>query len=308
VLPTSVADLDGYRPTRRAHDALAEVDGELDDFGDGAFDGVFQPCMALTSTRRHTPIERPADSPWPLARKDLDAVGSRLLSRLSSYPTLDPTLFGERGFQTTGRDLSHIRRLEGPEPPFLEPVREGIDVREFQLGQPRCYLDPVGLTGRFRQKSEWNDVAVLIRQTARFPIAALSDGIAFRNSVLAGFENDEWPRAALAAYLNSNALRYFHFLRHRDARQGMPQLKIGHLRAMPAIGDSGARAALDLLGRKLGTRNSGIEADDRAELDRLVFDALDFRPEERALVTTWAGENPPPQRRQGKSRQTEPLW
>jgi hypothetical protein len=308
VLPTSVADLDGYRPTRRAHDAIANVDENLDDFGDGAFDGVFQPCMALTSTRRATTIESPPDAPWPLARKDLDDVGARILARLSSYPTLDPELFGERGFQTTGRDLSHIRRLPCPEPPFVEPIREGIDVREFQLGPPRCYLDPVGLTGRFRQKSDWNDVAVLIRQTARFPIAAVSDGVAFRNSILAGFGNDEWTPPALAAYLNSNALRYFHFVRHRDARQGMPQLKIGHLRAMPAIRDAGARAALDLLGRRLVGRNTGIEPEDRAALDGLVFDALDFRPDERALVTKWADENPLPKRRQGKSRRSDPLW
>jgi len=287
---------------------LAEVDGDLDDFGDGAFDGVFQPCMALTSTRRPTAIDNPKDAPWPLVRKDLDDVGARLLARLSSYPTLDPALFGERGFQTTGRDLSHIRRLRCPEPPFVEPLREGIDVREFQVGPPECFLDPVGLTGRFRQRSDWDDVAVLIRQTARFPIAALSDGVAFRNSILAGFENDDWTPPALAAYLNSNPVRFFHFVRHRDARQGMPQLKIGHLRAMPAIRDAGARAALDLLGQKLAAENAGIEADDREELDRLVFDALDFRPDERALVAKWAGENPLPKQRQGKSRRDDPLW
>lgn len=264
--------------------------------------------MALTSTRRRATIESPPGLPWPLIRKDLDAVGARLLARLSSYPTLDPTLFGERGFQTTGRDLSHIRRLQYPEPPFVEPIREGTDVREFELGPPRHYLDPVGLTGRFRRKNEWNDVAVLIRQTARYPIAALSDGVAFRNSILAGFASDEWTPAALAAYLNSNAVRYFHFVRHRDARQGMPQLKIGHLRAIPAIRDAGARAALDLLGRRLGNGNAGILPEDRAELDGLVFDALDFRPDERALVARWAGENPLPKRRQRKSRQGEPLW
>lgn len=308
VLPTSVADLDGYGPTRRAHDVLAEVDHDLDDFGDGAFEGVFQPCMALTSTRRLTSTEAPGDAPWPLARSDLDAVGTGLLSRLSAHPTLDPDLFGERGFQTTGRDLAHIRRLEGPEPPFVVPIREGIDVQEFRLGPPRCFLDPVGLTGRFRQRDEWAQVRVLIRQTARYPIAALSDGVAFRNSILAGFGNDEWTPAALAAYLNSNPVRYFHFVRHRDARQGMPQLKIGHLRAMPAIGDPTARAALDALGRRLGTRNAGFEANDRAELDRLVFDALHFRPDERALVAKWAVENPVPKRRQGISRQGDRLW
>jgi hypothetical protein len=88
----------------------------------------------------------------------------------------------------------------------------------------------------------------------------------------------------------------------------MPQLKIGHLRAMPAIRDKDARSELDALGRKLATRNAGIDPEHRAELDRLVFDALDFRPDERALVTKWAAANPLPKQRQGKSRQSQPLW
>src|SRR5262249_21992190 len=36
VLPTSVADLAGYAPTREAHDALCQVDPELGGFRDGA--------------------------------------------------------------------------------------------------------------------------------------------------------------------------------------------------------------------------------------------------------------------------------
>lgn len=297
VLPTSVADLAGYRATRRAHDALAEVDTELHDFGDGAFEGVFQPCMALTSTRRPQTIDNPPNVEWSLARSDLDAVATRLLEKLSSYPKLDPLLFGERGFQSTGRDVAHLRRAARPEPPFVEPIREGIDIGEFQASPPRCFLNPVGLTGRFRPRSDWNDVRVLIRQTARCPIAALADGVAFRNSILAGFSNEEWTAAALAAYLNSSAVRYYHFVRHRDARQGMPQLKIGHLRALPAIRGAEARAALDAIGRRAGGRNSGITAEERAELERVVFDALNLFPEERALVTRWAAENPLPKRR-----------
>jgi hypothetical protein len=307
VVPTSVADLDGYDPTRRAHDALAEVDDDLLDFGDGAFEGVFQPCMALTSTRRRQPAERREQSVWPLARSDLDETARRLLERLTSQPKLDPALFGERGFQTTGPDLAHIRRLDAPEPPFVEPIREGSDVREFEVSAPRCFLDPVGLTGRFRPKSDWLGVGVLIRQTARYPIAALADGVAFRNSILAGFGSDEWTPAGLAAYLNSSAVRFFHYACHRDARQGMPQLKIGHLRALPAVRDSGARAALDALGRKLGAENAGIGAAARHDLETLVFDALDFRPDERALVMAWASENPLPKRRLGIRSPAEPL-
>ena len=40
VVPTSMCDLGGYEPSRRAHDELCEVDGELPDFGD-RFEDVF---------------------------------------------------------------------------------------------------------------------------------------------------------------------------------------------------------------------------------------------------------------------------
>ncbi|MFX8945871.1 hypothetical protein ABTN08_19540, partial [Acinetobacter baumannii] len=40
VLPTSMSDLAGYAPSRRAHDELCEVERELPDFEDGGFDGV----------------------------------------------------------------------------------------------------------------------------------------------------------------------------------------------------------------------------------------------------------------------------
>ncbi len=210
VLPTSVADLAGYAPTRGAHDELCDVDPALIDFGDGAFEGVFQPCMGLTSTRRpHIGSCKGAE--WPLARSDLDAVAQRLLDRLEALPKLSSDLFGERGFQTTGNDHSHLRRLAEPEGPFVVPIREGTDVGEFALRAPRTFLDPRGLRGRFRPAADWQRVPVLIRQTARYPIAALSDGAAFRNSILAGFTTDDWPAPALVAYLNSNAIRWYHY-------------------------------------------------------------------------------------------------
>ena len=300
VVPTSISDLEGYGPTRRAHDELAEVDHDLLDFGNGAFPGVFQPCMGLTSTRRRATAGSQRGAPWPLARTDLDVAARRLLDRLEHLPRLPPELFGERGFQTTGDDLAHLRRSAAPEPPFVVPIREGVDIGEFARRPPRVFLDPRGLRGRLRLPPEWQAVGILIRQTARFPIAALADGVAFRNSILAGFASDEWTAAALAAYLNSSAIRWHHFVRHRDARQGMPQLKVGHLRAIPAIVDAGARTRLDAIGRRLAGRNAGLLAADRAELDGAVFDALDFDVAARSLVVEWAAANPLPSPRSGK--------
>ena len=102
MLPTSVADLDGYAPTRAAHDARCEPEPELPDFGDGRFARVFQPAMALVSVRRDGGRRSaPAGAPWPLERPDLAPAERALLARLAALPTLPAALFGERGVQTT---------------------------------------------------------------------------------------------------------------------------------------------------------------------------------------------------------------
>ncbi len=298
VLPTSVADLDGYGPTRSAHDALADADRALYDFGDGAFRGVFQPSMALTSTRRSNSVpQKNKGAPWALARTDLDDLAASLLARLDAFPKLDESLFGERGFQSTASDASRLCRLAAARAPFVVPIREGVDIAEFRARAPRTFLDPTNLAGKWRPDAEWKTVRVLVRQTARYPIAALADGTAFRNSVLAGFSTAKWTPHALVAYLNSSVARWYHYVRHRDARQGMPQLKIGHLRALPDLADEATRAALDALGARVAVRNTGIVPDERSELDRIVFEGLDFAPGERDLVSRWMKENPPPKPR-----------
>ncbi len=83
VLPTSMSDLAGYEPSRRAHDELCVCDEELPDFGDRAFEGVFQPSMALLSTRRPAPVPLRKTGPWPLQRE-----GSRRGDAAPSRPPL----------------------------------------------------------------------------------------------------------------------------------------------------------------------------------------------------------------------------
>lgn len=295
VLPTSVADLAGYAPTRDAHDELCIPDDDLLDFGNGAFAGVFQPCMGLTSTRRDRTRAPSRITVWSLQSR-LPRTARGLLARLSELPALDPALFGERGYQTTSSDQSHLARLAAPKGPFTVPVHEGIDVGELSLAPPSLFLNPKNLSGKLRPREEWRRVSVLIRQTARYPIAAVSDGHAFRNSILAGFTNDDWSAPGFAAYLNSLLVRWFHYMRHRDARDGMPQLKIGHLRALPALADAGARQALHAIG-KSASRSSKLSASERTALDEVVFDAFGIRNAERQLILEWAAHNPVPRPR-----------
>lgn len=296
VVPTSISDLDGYEPTRRAHDALCEVDAELPDFGD-AFDGVFQPSMGLLSTRRASPTTTTGKArAWRVARDDVDPRSAALLERLSLLTPLPPECFGERGLQTTGEDVKRLRVTRDAEPPFVVPIREGGDVRAFAALPPRLHLDPVGLNAKLRPADEWRAVSVLVRQTARFPIAARADGLPFRNSLLACFGGDPYDADVLVAYLNASPIRWLHFMRHRDARQGMPQVKIAHLRAVPRIpGDAPEHLdALRAIGASLGRENRGITPAEQGALDEVAARALSLDEDEHALVTSWAAQHPAP--------------
>jgi Eco57I restriction-modification methylase/restriction endonuclease TaqI-like protein len=295
ILPTSVADLQGYSATRAAHDSLCAVDPELPDWGDDAFAEVFQPAMALLSTRQ-SGSAREAPAVWPLAHADLGGVARGLLERLRRLPPFPRELFGERGFQTTQDDQAHLRRAAQPVPPFSAALREGADIGEFRALTPQLFADPELLAARLRAPADWQQVAILIRQTARFPIAARADGAAFRNSVLAGFKHPEWSAELLVCLLNSNLMRWFHYTLQRDARQGMPQLKIGHLRALPALPAQAGnvRHRLTALGACLSTRNDGIRSQERAELELAMSEAFGLTNAERELVAAWAVAHPPP--------------
>jgi hypothetical protein len=286
VLPTSMSDLGGYEPSRRAHDTWAIADAELPDLEDGGFEGVFQPCMALLSTKRRAahPVERAG--PWPLARHDLDPPSRALLAELGALPTLPAHLFGERGFQSTSDDVK--RFTEGPVPPSSTPLRVGGEVSAFRRRTPVLHCDPARLGGRLRSPEAFREVAFYVRQTARWPMAALSDGLAFRNSILAGFADDTWSAPFLVAYLNSSPVRFYHYMRHRDARQGMPQMKIAHLRALPAPPEPHPMLArLRAFGERLSAENRGIDADEQAELDTMVADLLGIGAEGRATIAAW---------------------
>ena len=290
VLPTSMSDLGGYEPCRRAHDVLMEPDEELPDFGN-AFDEVFQPSMGLLSTRRKEPVSIERAKSWPLSRDDLPASAKALLARLSLLPVFPATLFGERGFQTMGADVEKLHVAETPDSTYSVAVRVGADIDAFSRKRPRLYCDPTEFDGRFRVDAEWKAVSIYIRQTARYPMAALADGHAFRNSVLAGFSDEQWSAYFLLAWLNASPIRWLHFVRYRDARQGMPQIKITHLRSIPAPIFVENLAKMETIGREFGERNAGISRDEQERLDALVAQALGLSDDEQAMVRVWAEEN-----------------
>jgi hypothetical protein len=74
----------------------------------------------------------------------------------------------------------------------------------------------------------------------------------------------------------------------------MPQLKIGHLQALPDVPEAAAREALHAIGAAVARTNAGIGSADRSRLDELVAAAFGLAVEERDTVRSWAANNPLP--------------
>jgi hypothetical protein len=232
-----------------------------------------------------------------------------LIERLSRLPRLPRDAFGERGFQTTEDDLAHLSRMPRARPPHTVALREGADIGEFRALPPQLFADPSRLDNRLRKPADWQQVKLLIRQTARFPMAAFSDGLGFRNSILAGFDRPDASAALLLGLLNSPLMRWLHYNQQRDARQGMPQLKVGHLRALPAPPSDSelGRAAIERLAGRLGAANNGIDPPLHAELDAAVGAVFGLDAAEREVVARWASEHPPPLSRR-RPPSEHPSW
>jgi len=298
VLPASVADLAGYAPTRKVHDRRCALICPLPDYGEGRFTGVTQPCIALVS--RRTATGRGAGQivcgkPWEIERSDLDGGGLELLNRMSQCGTFPAELFGERGFQSTPALRKFIFRQEQPADPYRVPLREGTDVREYHLGQARYYADVCLLKNGLRPLHDFQKVAIVVRQTARYPIAAKSDGLAFRNSLLAVMSHPEWHWSAMLCILNSALIRWTHYYRFRDGRQPiLPQVKVGHLRALPVPPDRTMRefGYLEKLGTVLAERNQGVLDHERASIDEWVGMLYGISETERRIVTDWHAARP----------------
>jgi len=248
VVPSPIADLDGYRAVRRAVRAGHTPCEPMLEFGQDAFLSVTQPCFALIAeaTTGSAASDAVADAPFRLAerqRAGAEAAPVNPPEALLEIGKLTPfprESFGEMGFQTTSTvTQTLLLRSAVPDARHVYPLPEGRDVREFSQGQPRLFLSPdrealEKARCRLRDSADYGRVSFVIRQTARYPIAALHSGLPFRNSLLAGFEVDGLPANLMVGLLNSSLYRALHLASRRDARQAVfPQVKISHLRALP---------------------------------------------------------------------------
>lgn len=288
VVPSPIADLHGYRSVRRAVRTTHVPCEPMLEFGQDAFASVTQPCFALIAEARSavaSAISAPSDDEQPFRLSERQRAGGaaaevlapEALLELARRPAFPRELFGEMGFQTTSVVTKQLlRRSPTPDAAHHYPLLEGRDVREFSEGQPRLFLAPDSevlrkARCRLRSRDDYQRVRFVVRQTARYPIAAVHRGLPFRNSLLAGFAVDGLPADLVVGLLNSSLYRALHLALRRDARQAtFPQVKIGHLRALPVPPeDAGRRAEVAEISATL-TR-SGFDPALAQRLDAAVF-------------------------------------
>lgn len=281
IVPSPLADLDGYRPVRRTLTATHAPREPLRELGQDAFERVVQPSFVLIADAVDGGAAQ--DRPWTLrerqratARASVVAVPEAVI-RLTQAPTLPAELFGELGFQSAG-DVSRrlFLRAEAPDADHTVPLLQGRDVSEFQVRAPRLYLHPdpevmARSRCRLRPLDEYRRARFVVRQTAAYPIAAMHSGHPFRNSLLAGFSHEQLAPEIVVALLNSSLFRALHVARQRDARQAaFPQMKIRHLRSLPMPPAEPARFE-ELARITRAATSGGISPDLRSALDGAVF-------------------------------------
>jgi hypothetical protein len=215
-----------------------------------------------------------------------------VLERLLGLPRMPAELFGEMGLQTNSAVTRQLL-YRGLTPPaeFSYALLEGRNIAEYRLSAPRLFLKPdqaflLAQRCRLRAAADYSRVKLVVRQTAAITIAAAHDGTPFRNSLLAGFELEQFPFQLTLGLLNSTLYRALHLAGRRDARQGaFPQVKIAHLRSLPAPPPSPARVRVAELSARASA--AGLDAELRRALDEAVYDVFDINAAERFEVATF---------------------
>lgn len=283
IVPTSVADLKGYGPTREAVTHYVQPLEPLSNMGDGVFASVFQPCMFL----RTQAVEgsTPSSGGWALRRDDFSEAEHALLKKLLSLAPFPKETFGERGLQSSG-DLKTKFQFEQSDTHTL-PLAVGRDVHAFEVSPCSCWARPDDVASVLKSEKLYKSVDLWIRQTSAYPIAVKSLGTAFRNSLLAGYSSEAWSSYTLLGLLNSPTLQWFHHQNFRDAREGMPQVKINHLRSYPAPPNKKPLQGIEKLAQALSTANSRPSDGQFLILHELVARAYDLSQAEADRIWTW---------------------
>jgi len=304
LLPSSVADLEGYRSMRQTLTASHTLVAPLTEYGEDAFSGVTQPCFALVARPSELPGVGSSEA-WALSERQsarLKAAAIEIpqaLLRLRESPAWPASLFREMGFQTTRRASENLLVRKPVElTSDLCPILEGKDIHEFREGEARLYLrtspELLAWAGcRFRAREQFAAVKFVVRQTAKVPIAARhTSGLPFRNSLLAGFEADGLSTHLVLGLLNSALYRALHLAFQRDARQAaFPQVKVAHLRClpMPPLTDTLVQR-IEALAREAESATGKL---DRTPLDQCVFELFAITFEERADILRFLAERVP---------------
>jgi hypothetical protein len=181
LLPSPVADLDGYRFVRKRLSREHRVRKNLLEFGQDAFASVTQPCFALVADA--DPEASESEERWTLSERQRASgvaeqvrVPKALVELKERAARLPSEACGEYGFQTS-RVASETLLLRSENPDTLHgcPLLEGRNVREFFVGEPRLFLraDPDLLKNarcRFRSRDQNRSVDFVVRQKAPVPI------------------------------------------------------------------------------------------------------------------------------------------
>ncbi|MDC1143204.1 N-6 DNA methylase, partial [Planctomycetota bacterium] len=225
LVPQQMSDLNGYAKCREviAESATLIYAQEL---GEDVFAGVTEPAGLFVF--RKSPAGN--TNPWR-SQEHPDWLKHAL--RFSPLPA---ECFKDPGVHTG--NSAKLLIAKSPES-GTEPVYVGRDVSPFSLAPPSHWMrklePPEGHYFRISKCSLYENADILIRQTAARPIVAPHQPRhLFRNSVLACYLPDDHDLDFLLAILNSDAMARIHQALHRDGRQkAFPQMKVGHLRALP---------------------------------------------------------------------------
>ncbi|MEC7986963.1 MAG: TaqI-like C-terminal specificity domain-containing protein [Myxococcota bacterium] len=235
VLPAQMVDLKGYAPLRAWVRREGAVQEPLPYFGEKAFAGVTQPSFGLIVRKEKQ--QKASNHPFLMEVSPAFSDRERVWERLDECNKPPADCFRDLGLHTgnCAKKIIHKEAREG-----AIPIYEGKDVSPFQLRAPRkwfltSYHPTEGEYYRDGVLHRYETVAILIRQTASRPIAAMHNPkYPFRNSILGCFGIEGVDDFIVLCWLNSTVVAWFHQQQNREAKQqAFPQLKIRHLRNLP---------------------------------------------------------------------------